>query len=741
MRLDDLADLLGADDPEQLLGWWREYQADEGGDGERFLGWLHERDRIATRAFTEALTTGPLQVDASRSTLYTEARGSLRSARTVPPEQRYRFLGAVGAGGMGEVLVAADEALQRKVAFKRMLPDAMGSVDAVARFFQEAQVTAQLDHPNVVPIYSLETSSSSEVPAYTMKLVHGTTLAELVQQAREHHDLPTLLDHFLKVCEALAYAHSRGVLHRDLKPDNIMVGAWGEVYVMDWGIARLVDEGPPEGEDPEEGQAIGTPAYMSPEQAIGHNFRLDARSDQYSLGLILFELATLQRAVPGEGFSVVFRAQAGEKRQPVNAASGQPISKDLQAIIDKATAFEPHRRYPDVSALAEDVRRFMRGEPTLARPDNLPRRTRRWLSLHLGKVLTLGLLALLGAAAITIGALVFLQAGLYGAKVREARLTEAIMEVQDRASLGDAYFLELQGFLEGLSASAVHALQSGASGDDPLYFNADFESLDTSPPDTTRAPRYKTPVSFGWPVFKLAPGTERAEVEADLQRLVRMRHAFARTFLRSHAEEAAALGEAEVVQLLGHRGVPIIWSYVALQQGVHTSFPGHGGYPEAYDPRQRPWYRLALEHRGPVWGSPYIDVNGLGLILPCVQTLRDSEDHILGVAGVEVSFDTIIHRLLDYDELRGAREASLVDQEGRVVIHSDDLGAEAEAGLHGNQALDLQAYELPEVVRAIGAGESGFVEHAGDLVLFQRMQSLGWTLVVEGDADEMLAVF
>lgn len=206
----------------------------------------------------------------------------------------------LGRGGMGAVYRATDRVLGREVAFKLLTEHRLPMVRE--RFIREARITAQLDHPNIVPIHVLEMSPTDEHIGYAMKLVEGRTLAQLIRETAalrqagrpvdDTHAQVTLLEHFLKICDAIAFAHSRGVLHRDLKPANIMIGPFNEVYVMDWGVARRI--GPtdepetdlPDMTPPDEpaltriGQVVGTPRYMSPEQARGLNDQLDGRSDE-----------------------------------------------------------------------------------------------------------------------------------------------------------------------------------------------------------------------------------------------------------------------------------------------------------------------------------------------------------------------------------------------------------------------------------------------------------------------------
>ncbi len=224
---------------------------------------------------------------------------------------RYTWVSEVGRGGLGQVWRAQDNELSREVALKEIKADS-ASEETVRRLIREAQITAQLQHPNIVPIYEVHRGAR---PFYTMKLVRGKTLAQAIQ---EYHELkrhgqadpiamPRLITVFISICNALAYAHSRGIIHRDLKPQNIVLGDFGEAIVLDWGLARSLDalhESHPEPISPvsftddaqtdvtQAGATLGTPAYMAPEQAAGRVDLLDARTDVYGLGAILFQILT-----------------------------------------------------------------------------------------------------------------------------------------------------------------------------------------------------------------------------------------------------------------------------------------------------------------------------------------------------------------------------------------------------------------------------------------------------------------
>jgi serine/threonine protein kinase len=252
-----------------------------------------------------------------------------------PPGVRYRIGEQLGRGGMGVVYRAHDSELQRDVAMKVL---SIGDTDA-ERMRREARVLARIEHPGIVPIHDLGTLEDGRV-FYTMKLVRGARLDAYCRQ--QPHAVPDTLRLFQRICEPVAFANSQGIVHRDLKPENIMVGQFGEVLVLDWGVARVLTE------RELDGAVIGTKQYMPPEQSAGANAEIDARSDVYALGRILEFLI---------------------------AAPARP----LQSIARKATAVEKDARYSSALALSEDVGRYLDGLGVLAHPESILDRIRRVL--------------------------------------------------------------------------------------------------------------------------------------------------------------------------------------------------------------------------------------------------------------------------------------------------------------------------------------------------------------------------
>lgn len=291
----------------------------------------------------------------------------------------YRMLDELGRGGMGTVYLVEDSRLNRRVAMK-VLEAADRSGDLEQRLLREARVLAQLEHPGIVPVHDVGTLADGRI-FYTMKFVQGRRLDEI---ARDSASLPERLRLFQKICEPIAFAHSLGVLHRDLKPQNIMVGPFGEVLVMDWGIAKVLagsaKSAPNDGEvsaspaaatdfplkappGTAQGTVVGTPGYMAPEQARGEIAQLDQRADIFSLGAIL---------------QFLLSGRNGE------SATENHSARRLSAIVAKAMALAPSSRYASVQDFAGDVAAYLDGFPVNAYPESFLDRTGRLISQSSG---------------------------------------------------------------------------------------------------------------------------------------------------------------------------------------------------------------------------------------------------------------------------------------------------------------------------------------------------------------------
>ena len=282
---------------------------------------------------------------------------------------RYQEIGEIGRGGMGSVYSVRDRALMRVAAMKVLAPRLAARSQDTERFLREARIMAQLDHPNIVPVHEIGTDSRGNI-YFTMKQVEGRTLREWIDELAhppsQGDPFRHLMDAYLKVCDAVAFAHSRGVIHCDIKPDNIMVGPFGQVYLMDWGLARLLSEpelGADEARPAPANQAkpSGTPAFMSPEQAACTT--LDERSDIFAMGALLFAVVT---GVPpydeNDPQATLEKARAGIVTFPAPPA-GTAWPSVLCGIALRATAREPGERHASVADLKNEVEKALHEQP------------------------------------------------------------------------------------------------------------------------------------------------------------------------------------------------------------------------------------------------------------------------------------------------------------------------------------------------------------------------------------------
>jgi len=359
-----------------------------------------KKDPQATPSDNNLSSGGPAKEDDSYATL-PRSVGTPTSSGL-----RFRVLRPHAKGGLGQVSVALDEELGREVALKEIQVQHADNPDYRARFLLEAEMTGGLEHPGIVPVYGVGTYSDGK-PYYAMRFIRGDSLQDAIRRFHDAEKLGhdsgeravefrQLLGRFVDVCNAIAYAHSRGVLHRDLKPGNIMLGQYGETLVVDWGLAKSVGR-PDETKDSLEktlqppsasgsaptqmGSALGTPQFMPPEQAMGRLDQLGPASDVYSLGATLYCLLTGKPPFEGNNVGTILqRVQRGDFPKPRQVKGSVPAA--LEAVCLKAMAFKPEDRYASAQALASDVEYWLADEQVAAYQEPWQDRVDRWTRLH-----------------------------------------------------------------------------------------------------------------------------------------------------------------------------------------------------------------------------------------------------------------------------------------------------------------------------------------------------------------------
>jgi len=410
---------------ERLVQW---HLGSHGGDAEKCLAAI----RSAGSAYEYLRRLGDAEVHAvldrvSAVVGVVESTTRMSADSSAPSGRRFRMLGLLGKGGMGVVHEAIEEELDRKVAYKELKPQYADDPDCQSRLVFEAKITGRLDHPSIVPVYTLGKDAEGR-PFYAMRLIRDKSLGEHIKRFHDAEasgcgspestrEFRRLLGCFVHVCKAMYYAHRQGVIHRDLKPRNIMLGRYDETQVVDWGLARPV--GRPKGHKDlaqetlpstlpgghaaaPPGRADGTPEYMSPEQAEGRNDELTPASDVYSLGATLYCLLTGRPPFRGDDRAQILQQVAqGAFPRPRRIKPSVPAA--LESVCLKAMALRPEDRYASAKALADDIEDWLADEPVSVHRETRAERARRWMRRH--KTWTqAGVVALLSVVIVAIAA-------------------------------------------------------------------------------------------------------------------------------------------------------------------------------------------------------------------------------------------------------------------------------------------------------------------------------------------------
>jgi eukaryotic-like serine/threonine-protein kinase len=687
------------------------------------------RDIVAELHRRGRLTAGQLRV----AVMALEAQLRIRRVKERPPDQLDpTVLGPLGEGAMGEVMLARDEGLNRVVALKRLHSDHANHKGLLRRFYTEAQVTAQLDHPAIVPVHGIFPGADGTL-AYTMKLVRGETLEDYLATAQaqekagradEEHNLQARLTRFLHVCDALAYAHNKGVLHRDLKPENIMVGAFGEVLVMDWGIAKLLEGSNVELIDTQSGQSrsatetrigrvIGTPRYMSPEQAAGQNDVINTPSDQYALGLILQELVCF---TPGCPHKVTLEQALGRAQKANRQTMTGP--RELIAIVDKACSHTISNRYDTVDAFADDIRRYLRDEAVLARRDSVLQRLGRFVSRHRTGVLMLimflfitilltsGFLAMSGVAAHEYRRWV--------TENREARLSQVLADTSKGAMKIDDELAHVQALVVGLSFAAEAAMNTNDVEMPEREGNLE------GPPSKglMDSNLYGRPIVADRPSFAVNVGRGKfgENQKEDVLRLLSVGPQMARVLADSQGRDLGGTDRKDRTRMVA-KGVPVRWVRIATSDGVLAIAPGSEGLDRNREARKERWYRDGSTAKSAVWSPPTEDAALKELVISVSHPVYTFKGSLSGVVSADLSLDHVIQLMRTED----AKDAWLLDRDGRVL---------ATKTMKKAKSYDPPPFPSRNVFDAIQKSRSGWLTTGGDVYSWSSLTTVPeWTFV------------
>ena len=628
-------------------------------------------------------------ISSTRNSSTTSCAADTPAVSITPPDdselpslpENYLLGRRFASGGQGILSIAQDKVLRRLVALKSLRPELLDKNVIREAFVTEALITAQLEHPAIVPVYSLLHDDKNGIHL-AMKMVRGTNLNDRIEALVTSfkpgsvtkwaflNRLKSRVEIFLRICDPIAYAHSKGIIHCDLKPENIMLGDYGEVYVMDWGIARAIRDadGKPIAAPPPK-SLDGTPRFI-PQEAYFGKLR-DERADIYALGLILYEMVTLQHGYDGHDIKSVITLVKEGRRNPVAHRFGLPIPKDLAAIIEKATAYDPEDRYPTVNALCEDCKRFLLGEAVSARPENWLGRSLRMLRRYSRTFIALTLIGWLIVLIFSVHALkgkvgdaykrLFSQKEQFDqlrdsarAERYQRKLEELDANVVRSAMRLSNQLVQMQGTLKHL------ALVAGYLHDTPNP-HQDQDMLPIRPWQEIRNNPYRP--ADGQELFPEAPLVDprccswqapKAANPKRVQQELEIFSALSRplsylVFSSAGTPDTAVLPSTENLNRLISSGFVIRRAYIGLDDtGLQIAYPANGGYKENFDNHTRPWYKAARKAfdnpwlTRPVWGEAYDDVY-TGKVITCSTPVVDKKGEFRGV----IAFDLYFNKLRD----------------------------------------------------------------------------------------------
>lgn len=655
-------------------------------------------------------------------------------------------------GGQGALYRGFDRKLRRLVAVKSLHEDISGNAHQRYLFLTEARVTAQLDHPSIVPIYTLNADRENGLHL-AMKLINGDTLKAYLEQIVTHYRLDGVhsfdetkslryrLEIFLKVCDALEYAHSRNVMHCDLKPANIMIGEYHETYIMDWGIAKQIRD---EDGNSNVHELAGTPRYLAPEAILRQ--KCDQRADIFAMGAILFEAVMLKPAFQGESVDAVAARIVAGQAEAFEHRFGVHVDGDLKAIIRKAMAADPEKRYQQTSELSADLRRYLIGLEVSAKRDNPLMKVVRWCYVHRRVTVFLLLTALLiGAGALSYS---FYQSYRFSEQMRarDYALSVAYSVCTLAGYQLDEQFLKLDQMTNFLAADVQFLLDYDVHKGPARVQreNVPFHSLEDMRtrrfPNMIHSEFHRGTIDPSALVFSVTKDTDAGKRQGRLETISRFVPRLLQIILASPVNAKVTPEKLEDLKAVAFReGTPIVRVLFGFSDGLYLAYPASGAFPENYDPRTRPWYRIGEGAKAgtTVWSQPYIDsIPELGLVISC-STRLPAQGGSGGVCAIDISLSELIEELHSSGN-SGAyvEEKAIVDDSGRIIVSTTKSFAEAKMHRYSSADEDVTFARLdnPSLLADMNSRQFGLktmTDRNGEEVVyvFCHIRSVNWFYV------------
>jgi hypothetical protein len=408
---------------------------------------------------------------------------------------------------------------------------------------------------------------------------------------------------------------------------------------------------------------------MSPEQARGVNDRLDERSDLFALGLILYELVCLQPGYKaGSTSELLEKVRKGQLNPVAFFRPELKVPRELQAIISKATAWKRADRYPNVEAMSQDLRRYLRGEAVQAAPDTLLQAAGRWFRVHRTACLSSLMVLVLGSSLWTLWNLLQQQQTLQAALQREQIITQFMGQILNQGQAVDRYMVAIPRTLENLAGTVIQALDhSKPQSNFPYYL--DDEHWSKRIPSQVQSAHYGSKISTDWPAITLPWGEPELPFKPYLHKLAPLKSQMRNLLIRSGKEQGASETDPQI--LVAKQGVPLMYVNISTAEGVLLFYPGASYNTPGYDVRKRPFFRLVHNKRGVHCGNPYIDRLS-GSLLPCSLAIYDAQERFRGVASIDLQFNYLGRNVLNISNIPGLRNSYLLDEKGQVIVKGSD---------------------------------------------------------------------